>query len=40
MKENPETPPVFKTWNRWYAIVIGFLVFQAIVYYILTQYFK
>jgi hypothetical protein len=30
------SPPVFATWNRIYAVIIGFLAFLIIVFYIFT----
>ncbi len=27
-------------WNKWYAVVIVFLLLQIIFYFIITQYFK
>lgn len=42
MKEKPhqieEKPPLFKSWNALYIILIGFLLFQIIFFYLLTRY--
>ena len=27
-------------WNKWYIIVIGFLLVQVALYYFITAYFK
>ena len=32
--------PLFRSWNTWYAVVIGVLVVLIILFYLLTQYFK
>jgi len=29
-----------KYWNRWYAIVLLFLLFQVVFYYFLSVYFN
>jgi len=34
-----EKPPVFKTWSRWYWLVIAVLVVQVFLYFWLTQSF-
>lgn len=34
-----EKPPVFKSWKRWYVLVLGVLVLQIILYYWLTRSF-
>jgi hypothetical protein len=28
-----EAPPFFRSWNAWYALVLGFLVFLIILFY-------
>ena len=33
----PETPPMFKTWTHWYILVIGFLVFLIVLFYVFTK---
>jgi len=35
-----EKPPVLKNWKQLYLVVFLFLVFQVIVYYIFTEFFK
>ena len=40
MKEaNPDKSPVFKSWNGWYVLVIGFLIAQIVLFYFFTKYF-
>ncbi len=34
-----EKPPVFKSWNSWYWLVMGVLVFQILLYLFITQSF-
>ena len=29
-------PPILKTWTAWYALVLGFLLFEIIIFLILT----
>ena len=29
-----------KYWNKWYMVVVGFLLFQIILYYFLSVYFN
>ncbi len=36
MEEN-EKIPVFGSWKRWYALVLGVLAVQIILYFLLTQ---
>jgi hypothetical protein len=31
-----DRPPVFRRWSSWYAIVLGLLVVQIIIYYVIT----
>jgi glucose uptake protein GlcU len=41
MKELPdEKPPFFKSWNSWYAMVIGFLALLIILFYLFTKHFS
>ena len=35
-----ERPPIFKSWDHWYAIVLGFMILQVVLYLILTYSFK
>jgi hypothetical protein len=40
-----ETPdndkaPFFKSWNHWYALVIGFLILLIILFTVLTKQFS
>lgn len=37
---NEETPPLFQTWNGWYTLVIGTLVFLIGLFYWFTITFK
>ncbi len=34
-----EEPPLFRTWNYWYALVIGFLGLLILFFSIFTKYF-
>jgi len=36
---NNEKPPVFQSWKTWYTIVLGALVIQVIIYFIITHTF-
>jgi len=41
MSELPdEHPPVFKTWNSWYWLVLGVMIVQVILFTILTNSFS
>ncbi|HYG17198.1 MAG TPA: hypothetical protein VEC12_15685 [Bacteroidia bacterium] len=40
MQEEEENPPILKTWNNVYALVVGVLVVVIISLYIFTQYFE
>jgi len=31
-----EKVPVFRSWRRWYILVLGVLVVQIILYYLIT----
>jgi hypothetical protein len=33
-------PPFFKSWRPFYALVIGALILQIIVFYAITRYFE
>ena len=33
-------PPGGGSWNRWYAVVIGWLIVQIILYWLFTQAFS
>ncbi len=35
-----DKPPLFKSWNTWYFLVVGFLVFQIIFFWVFTKYFS
>jgi hypothetical protein len=37
---NEEKPPILKTWNNVYSLLIGVLVAVIIGMYFFTQYFK
>src|SRR5690606_22052881 len=32
-------PPVFKSWNTWYWLVLGLFILQVIIYYFITSAF-
>lgn len=37
--ETPDTdqnPPIFKTWNRWYAFILVVLAVQVLLYWLIT----
>jgi hypothetical protein len=36
--ETEEAPPVLGSWNRLYAVVIGFLVVQILLYWALSEW--
>jgi hypothetical protein len=38
--DEEEKIPVFKSWNAWYWLVTGFLVFCIVVFYLLTKHFS
>lgn len=38
--EESEKPPLFKSWMGWYILVLGVLVFQVIIYHLLTVAFS
>lgn len=33
---DPDKPPVFGTWQRFYAVVVAFLAVQIVLYWLLT----
>jgi len=35
-----EKTPLFKNWNYWYALVIGFLILLIISFYFFTKHFS
>jgi hypothetical protein len=35
-----EQPPVFKKWSHWYALVLGALAIQIILYFFITFNFS
>jgi len=37
--EAEEKPPVFKSWSRWYWLVIITMVIQVLLYFWITQTF-
>lgn len=37
MAVDPERPPVFKTWARVYALVLGNLMLLLVLFYVLTR---
>ena len=34
-----DSPPVFKNWKSWYSIVLGFLLIELILFYIIAKVF-
>lgn len=40
MHNTEERPPIFKTWNAWYALVISLIVLQIILFAQLTKLFS
>jgi hypothetical protein len=38
--EQNEKPPVFPSWRGWYTLVLGVLLVQIILYYLITQSFS
>jgi len=38
--KDSEKPPVFKSWNTLYAIVIGQLLLAIFLFYLITAYFS
>lgn len=37
---NSEKPPLFKSWFGWYALILGVLLVQIIIYRLLTVAFS
>jgi len=37
---NEDTPPVLSTWNRVYALVIGFLALLIFLFYLFTKAYQ
>jgi hypothetical protein len=37
MADDPEQPPVFRTWRSWYILVTGFLLLQILLFTLLTK---
>jgi hypothetical protein len=35
-----EKPPLFRSWKTWYKLVLGVLLIQVIVYFLITKYFS
>lgn len=35
-----ERPPIFKSWNYWYWIVLAVMLLQVVLYYTLTRAFQ
>ncbi len=35
-----EKPPLFKSWNAWYGLVLGFMLAQVILFALLTNAFN
>jgi len=42
IREDPveEAPPLLSSWNHWYALVLGFLVFLVIVFYLFSKFYE
>lgn len=40
MHQPEERPPVFKSWNAWYLIVVAVLVLLIILFIYFTKYFS
>ena len=38
--QDEEKIPFFKSWNAWYRLVIGFLVFCITLFYLLTKHYS
>jgi len=39
-QEPEEAPPVFKSWNGWYALLVGVLVSLIGLFYLLAEAFS
>ncbi|WP_255492077.1 hypothetical protein [Chitinophaga sp. Cy-1792] len=35
-----EKPPLFPSWNYWYALVIGWLALLIVLFYVFTKTFS
>lgn len=35
-----EKPPLFQTWNAWYRLILGVMLAQVIIYYLITLSFS
>jgi hypothetical protein len=40
MADDPEDPPIFRTWKQFYLFVVMWLLVLIIVFYLFTQYFS
>jgi hypothetical protein len=40
MSITEEKPPVFKSWSRWYLLVLAALVLSIVGFYLFTLYFS
>jgi hypothetical protein len=40
MEQNEDKIPLFKSWNYWYVLVIGFLLLLIILFVFFTKYFS
>lgn len=38
--EKLEQPPLFTSWNTWYYLVLGFMLFQVLLFTIITNSFS
>jgi hypothetical protein len=38
--EKHEPPPLFKSWNTWYGLVLGNLVFLVILFYFFSRMYQ
>jgi hypothetical protein len=39
-KTDPELPPFIRSWNQFYAIVIGWLVLLILIFWLITISFE
>lgn len=40
-REHPEeSPPLFSSWKKWYAVVLLHLAFLIVIYYLFTKAFE
>jgi len=39
-EHHEEKPPIFKTWNSWYTIVLGAMIIQVLIYLFITLAFS